>query len=421
MLLNIDLRKPVILSPLQWLMGDDGRMPGRVEGSVQQRPRRRRVDWLLIGLVGVLPILAPRTGGEASPNKPAWVGAATLVIALGGGAVLVWRRRRPEATAVALVSLYGASVPLVGLIPPLGAWVAIWTLATSVPDRRRALAGSGAATLATVAILVAGDLSRAGSSASFLLGVISVGVCLTAVLVRSDRGRLEAVRHATAAEERLGIARDLHDLVGHGLSAVAVQSSTARLALAAGDSPAALTALAAVEASSRAAMREMRQLLGVLSPADRPGDAPPQDQPAPGLADLSVLVENIRAGGVAVTLNTDVDPSTVPRSVQLCAYRVTQEALTNAVKHSPGALVAVSAVTDHGGDPAGRLHLRVETTDGASTRGGGARAETDGNGGVGIAGIHARVASVDGSAFVGGTSTGWLVEARLPLSTQGRG
>jgi signal transduction histidine kinase len=395
-------------------------MWGRVHGAAR-RPQLRRVDWLLIALVVLLQTVAPRTGSEASANQAAWVGAAALVSALGQGAALVWRRRRPEATAAIVVSLYGASVLLVGLIPPLGAWVAIWTLASSVPDRRRALRAAGAATLATVAILVAGELSRAGSSASFLLGVVTVVVCLSAVIARSDRGRLDAVRQATAAEERLRIARDLHDLVGHGLSAVAVQSSTARLALAAGDESAALSALSAVEGSSRTAMREMRQLLGVLSPGSPPQDAQPADRPAPGLADLPVLVENIRAGGVAVTLHTDVDPSIVARSVQLCAYRVTQEALTNALKHSPGALVAVSAVTDLGADPGDRLRLRVETTGGESARGGTAREETANNGGAGIDGIHARVASVGGSAFVGVTDTGWLVEARLPLSTEGRG
>jgi signal transduction histidine kinase len=241
-----------------------------------------------------------------------------------------------------------------------------------------------------------------------------VVVCLSAVLVRSERGRLEAVRLATASEERLRIARDMHDLVGHGLSAVAVQSSTARLALAAGDAPTALTALAAVETSSRTAMREMRQLLGVLTADNRGSPGTEPDAPAPGLPALPALIENVRAGGVAITWETDVEPQTVSQSVQLCTYRVVQEALTNAMKHSPGGVVAVSLMCERRADGSDGLRLRVKSTQGAGGRSHLPDAEADG--GLGVRSIQARAASVGGTAHAAATDSGWLVDARLPLS-----
>src|SRR5438477_1276104 len=123
------------------------------------------------------------------------------------------------------------------------------------------------------------------------------------MLVRSRRAQLAALRDRAAAlererqsaaaraaaEERLRIARDVHDLVGHALSGIAIQSSTARLALDAGRPGAARTALSAVESASRAALAEMRQLLGVL----RPGEAG-QYRPVPGLGDLPGLVDGLR-------------------------------------------------------------------------------------------------------------------------------
>lgn len=105
------------------------------------------------------------------------------------------------------------------------------------------------------------------------------------------------------------------------------------MALAAGDSDTAGRALGAVESSSRVAMREMRQMLGVLV-----GEEASAVAPAPGLADLPALVENVCAAGVHVALKQSDHWEAAPASVQLCAYRVVQEGLTNAVRHSPGLL-----------------------------------------------------------------------------------
>ena len=395
------------------MLGSPGRTETALPGSLWPPPRLSRSDLVLLVLVLVVHAIAPRTGSESGATEPGWVGLAALLTAVGQAAALAWRRRHPSGSAAVVIGLYAVSVLAVGSVPPLAPWVAIWTLATVLPGWRQAVRGAALVAAITVALLLISEAVRAGTGASVLLSGITIVVCLSAVLVRSERGRLDAVRQAAASEERLRIARDMHDLVGHGLSAVAVQSSTARVALAAGDAPTALTALEGVESSSRTAMREMRQLLDILTANDVGERVDEPGAPAPGLPALPALIENVRAGGVAITWETDVDPETVSSSVQLCAYRVAQEALTNAMKHSPGAVVAVTLLAEQGVDGAAGLRLRVETTDGT---GSGTGHVSQASGGVGVSSIQARAASVGGTAHVAATVNGWLVDARLPLS-----
>jgi signal transduction histidine kinase len=154
----------------------------------------------------------------------------------------------------------------------------------------------------------------------------------------------------------------------------------------------------------------MRQLLGVLR--DVSGDdvrsVAEADAPLPGLADIAALVDNVRAGGVAVTAQVLPAAGQVPAGVQLCAYRVVQEALTNAVKHAPGALVTVR-VSSAGGT----LSVVVDSV-------GGLRApHAAEGGGLGLAGIRARVAVAGGQSRIGATMDGWRVDAQLPLRPAG--
>ena len=340
-------------------------------------------------VVLVVQVLAPQTGGSR-PGATA-VAVGTLA-AVGQVAVLVRRRAAPLPTAAAVIALYAAQVAATDVVVPAAAWVAVWSVAAVVPDRLRALRGTALATGALVGVLAAGEALHAGSGLAVLLAGVTVAVGLTALLRRSERGRLEAVRAEATSAERLRLARDLHDLAGHGLGVVAVQSSTARMALDAGDTATAREALAAVEASSRSALREMRQLLGVLrSPAE--GEAP-----APGLADVAALVEGVRAGGVEV--RAEVDAADVPAPAQLCAYRVVQEALTNAVKHGRGP-VDVEVRRD-------RTTLRVSVVSRGS------RSSAAGTG-SGLDGIRARVEAAHGTTRIGPVDGGWSVEAELPL------
>ena len=381
------------------------------------RPRLRRTDWLVLGLVVVVQAIAPRTGSEMRGEDPAWVGAAALLTALGQAGALLWRRDAPLRSAVAVVILYAVSVVTVGAVPPVAPWVAIWALATKLPGWRAAIRAAGLAAATTVGLLLVNEVVRAGSGASGFLSGVTVVVCLSAVLVRSERGRLDAVREASTAEERMRIAREMHDFVGHGLSAVAMQSSAARMALTSDDKPTALRALAAVESTSRTAMREMRNLLGVLT-SDSAQTVSATDR-APGLHDVAELIENLEAGGVAVTWLVDLDPATVSPTIQLCAYRIAQEALTNAVKHSPGGTIQLSVAADHDQNGVPGLRLRVRTEGGEYSDFFESGVDPDSMG-LGIPGIRDRAAAVGGTVSAAATDGGWLVEALLPLSVEER-
>ena len=385
--------------------GARGRVADATGDSVRWG-RPRISDWVVAGVVTLLQLLAPQTGEATTGERPSWLGAIATALAVGQGLPLAWRRSYTYWVAGIVVACYGGYVIAVGVVPPFAGWIAIWSLATFVSGRRRATFSALAVGGLLCAFILIGQLARSRPEPSALLLLLTAIVVLAAVLVRSERGRVEAARGRAAAEERLRIARDLHDLVGHGLSAIAVQSGTARVALDAGDARAARVALGAVESSSRTAMREMRQLLGVLR--DRRSDGSEVDAPAPGLADIETLVSNVRAGGVAVTAEVSPASVRVPSATQLCAYRVVQEALTNAVKHAPGAIVTV------------RVAAAKEMLSVVVDSSGGARPQREADSGnLGLAGIRARVAAAGGQSYIGATATGWHVEAQLPVRSAG--
>jgi len=377
-------------------------------------------DWVLSILV-VLAHLAPvQTGQRGADPSAWWVEGVAPFLALGSGLALFWRRRHPRAVAGFVLACYAGLALVQGLVPPYAGWVLIWSLATGGEDRRRSVALASVTAAATSVLVIGAELTRPGDGALALLVAITVLVLLSAVLVRSERGRVEAVGRRAAAEERLRIARDLHDLVGHGLSTIAVQSSTARMALQAGDEIAAGTALSAVESSSRIALREMRQMLGVLmdvddagSSRDKPGQPDGGPRPAPGLDDLGPMVDNVRAGGVAVTLVRAGDWGSASPGVQLVAYRVVQEGLTNAVKHAPGSLVSVRLDATDG---AGRVSVETAGTSAVAGRASGSGTH---GGGLGLDGLRTRVAALSGEFACGPTDQGWLIEARVPLHEEG--
>ena len=354
-------------------------------------------DWVAAALVVVLHLFAPRTGAASTESVSLWAGALVLVMALGQGLAVALARRWPLAAGWLVLVCYAGQSLLVGVVPAFAAWVVIWSRGSGRTPGEGSVRLPAVVAAGTCTVLVVVELTREGSGASALLVAVTVVVTLAAILLRSERARVDAVRLQGAAEERLRIARDLHDLVGHGLSVVAVQSSTARMALDSGDPATARVAMAAVEASSRTAMGELRQMLGVLT--DEPGGAP-----APGLGDLAVLVDNVRAGGVLVDLQTAGRLDAVPRATQLGAYRIVQEAITNAVKHAPGSLVSVRVrAVDLG------LTVEVESS-------GASRVQQEGaGGGSGLEGIRARVAALSGTVCSEPTGDGWLLRAELPL------
>jgi signal transduction histidine kinase len=296
---------------------------------------------------------------------------------------------------------------------PFCGWLAMVNVVVRVPERAWAV-------LAAVLSLVLGGvgvlLAAAGwplDELSSFLG-ITVVVVLLAALLRAQRAREAAlVRERVAAsreeqaQQRLHLARDMHDLVGHGLSAIAVQSSTARMALQAGQVDTALTAVSAVEAGSRETMAGVRALLALL----REEEPQASRVPAPGLDDLPVLIKELHA--VAdIDLQVQEGLELAP-SVGLCVYRVVQESLTNALKHSPGGRVSVRVM-----DVEGILVVEV-ADDGPRVApfvgyGVGRTVATQGSG-LGLRGMRERVGAQGGTLSAANREGGgWLVRATLP-------
>jgi signal transduction histidine kinase len=220
---------------------------------------------------------------------------------------------------------------------------------------------------------------------------------LTAELVRSSA----AAERAAAAEERTRIARELHDVIGHEVSLIALQADAAAAALALAPERAAAP-VAVIRGAAADALAEMRRVVGLLrTPGEDDGDGL---RPQPGLADLPALAERSRAAGVEVRLEAPPASVPVPHSVQLTVYRVVQEALTNAARHSPGSAVRIRVT-------AGPEDLCVEVRD-TGSRGGTVAT----GGGHGLTGMRERVRLLGGDLHAGPAGGGFAVTARLPLT-----
>ncbi|WP_410576502.1 sensor histidine kinase [Amycolatopsis sp. lyj-108] len=211
----------------------------------------------------------------------------------------------------------------------------------------------------------------------------------------------EAVRRAVT-EERTTIARDLHDVISHHVSAIGVHAGAARLGLPEGE-PAVRRSLSAVESSSRAAMADLRRLLDLLHGKEN-GDA----QRQPGLDNLDELLDNLRTAGLPARLTTHGGSRELPGSVDIALYRIAQEALTNALRHGRGGIVEIDlayrqtevvlTITNEMGRP---------DTSAESTK-------------RGLAGIRQRVALFGGQAECGPLDDGrhWRIRVGFPLEAQ---
>lgn len=207
---------------------------------------------------------------------------------------------------------------------------------------------------------------------------------------------------AAAADERARIARELHDVIAHSVSVMVIQAGGARMVMKS-DPARAEASLRLVERAGGDALAEMRRLLGILEHGqDRRALAP-----QPGLANIDELVSEARAAGLATELRVEGRPAPVSPALDLCAYRVVQEALTNAIKHVAPARAAVSVRW-------GDRQLELEISDDGSGPG------TVLPGGHGIAGMRERVALHGGTFFAGrerDDHSGFTVRAQLPLAT----
>jgi signal transduction histidine kinase len=225
--------------------------------------------------------------------------------------------------------------------------------------------------------------------------------------LQAERNR-EAEARRAVAEERDRIAREMHDVVTHHVSVIVIQSGAAERALDRRPEDV-RQAIAAIGATGRQALADMRTMLGILGPVDGvspdEGEAP---EPMPGLDRLGELLESVRAAGLPVELTVTGERRRLHPGLELSAYRIIQEALTNTLKHANGARSRVAV--RFGSDA---LELRVEDEGGV-----GAGDLAEAGHGRGLIGMRERVAMFGGDFEAGPSPTGFAVTARLPLGTE---
>jgi signal transduction histidine kinase len=343
-----------------------------------------------------------------------------VVVAIVTCAPIAFRRRAPL-TAL-LISAAGILVVLVVGWPegtlPLAPLVLTYSVGAWCPLRKAVV---GLAGLVLTVVVIGLSDSPGLNDAAGVLGVIGqfAAVWAIAVALRNRKAagdalereadeRAEAERQSAAralAEERLRIAQELHDVVAHSMSVIAVQAGVG--AHVVDERPEqAKAALEAISATSRGTLTELRRLLGVL----RDSDGARSSAPAPALVDLPRLVDEVRAAGVPVSLRVDGAPDCVHTGIELSAYRVVQEALTNVIKHA-GAPTRVDVSVRY---LPGMLAVEI-VDDG---RGLAARSSADGpadGSGQGLVGMRERVELWGGELSAGpARGGGFRVEARLP-------
>jgi signal transduction histidine kinase len=378
--------------------------------------RRIPLDALLLAALAAAGI-GEALGDDTLTSSDRVVG---VVATLASVLVLAHRRRAPVAS-------------FVGVCLVCAAWVGVaygWTqgpfagfLFLIVASFALGLHGRGHAPFVAFGVLMglgmardayglARGLEKAGDvvpsyiffAAAFLGGIVLHRRELLATLLGERAERAERERELRAreavADERGRIARELHDVVAHDVSVMVVQAQGAARVLE-GDQPEVRQALTAIEATGREAVDEMRRLLGVL----RRGDDELALAPQPSLAQLDVLVAGVREAGLPVELEVVGDPVALPPGVDLSAYRIVQEALTNALKHAGPARARVVVRYE-----AEAVELEV-ADDGPGV--------SAANGtGHGLVGMRERVALYGGDLEAGQRHEGgWALRARLPLGT----
>jgi signal transduction histidine kinase len=378
------------------------------------------------GDVPLLPL--PEPSAWPVPEPPSGV-AHDLVLNLLITVPLIWRRRWPLACL---------AVQFAGLLPAdigvnAATLAALLIGAYSLAVYGRSVLLSMGALLAAAAV-TAGVKSntwpplpeRAGAFAILLpIGLFGIAIRAARSRARAADQRAQALEREQQAATRLAvaqeqarIARELHDVVSHHVSVMTIQAGAAGKVLDA-DPEQARGALSAIEASGRETMTELRHLLGVLTP----GSADDLLHPQPGLDQLDALIESVRQAGQPVSVRRM--PVALPRGVDLTAYRVVQEALTNALRHAPGAATDIAITIQPSTQPPsaasvtnGGIVLLIEVTNDAPPPPARPNDDAGVGSGTGLVGLAERLrlyaGTLEAGRRVGG---GFRVRARIPLDT----
>jgi signal transduction histidine kinase len=341
---KVDDRAP----PLAYGESMPADQPRRFQGPFTRWPRA--ADAALAVAVFLGAVFVTDGPGDSLVTRPIGdVPIPALLAFAVASAALYWRRRAPLAVlAVALAawaSTIGSGYADLGGV----AIIVLYSTGRYATNDRRAQLGVGAAIL----VVILDNRTAPDPWGEALLGAVVMFVAwYVGRRVRLREQRAAQLQREQAAEarrivieERTRIARELHDVVAHRVSLMTVQAGAAK-AVAAQDPEGALRAMGAVEDAGRQALDELRHLLGVLRPETDHDGLGPQ----PGLADLPRLVDQTRGAGLEVSLDTDGVTAGLPARVDLFAYRIVQEALTNVLKHAgPGARTEVRLGTDRRG------------------------------------------------------------------------
>ena len=357
-----------------------------------------------------------------------------VVVITASYSVLAWRRSRPWATFLAILGIaLGFGVLLTSFQPTVGVALALLKVARRSPARQ----ANPALVLAAFVALNSGWTATRVSGDDSLFALISISGIFMALFTviwvigrrerrirartREEQERLLATAQESLGQQRQQIARDLHDILSHSMSAMILQSAGAKAVSTKLDgtieAKQVTDALTAIESTGAESMRELHRLLGLLRTADGPGD--------PGvarlrLADVDTLITATRHGGLVVQLHREGAAEPLDPSVDLAAYHMVQESLTNAMKHAGrGAVVDIYETWE----PA-ELQLQVRSSRGLAPEAGDAAGSAAGpepvGSGTGLWGLRERVELAGGTFESGPVEGGFVTSAVLPVRS-GRG
>ncbi len=392
------------------------RLGDRRERPVPRLPQGRTADALLAGgffaVLAAMTLVSTHTGPPTRMPLYSW---ALLAVTCGA---LYFRRSHPVVVAAVTLAACAVYYPVTDPDgPALITFVIALYTAAAEGHLAAAAALAGVSVVATVVADSRDDVNHLADAAGFLLVGWFVAVVAIGGVVRNrraylreaeerariaERGR-EAEARRRAIEERLRIARELHDVLGHNISLINVQATAALHGLRR-EPERAEDALTAIKQASKDTLREMRATLGVLRQVD---EAAPV-APAPGLARLDELTGRIASAGIEIRTEVEGDPRPLPAEADLAAYRIVQEALTNVTRHSEASSVLVRIEYDDGAVTVSVENDRVDDRGAASPP-----PSADGSG---IRGMRDRAKALGGTLDAAPRPDGgFKVRAHLPL------
>jgi signal transduction histidine kinase len=397
--------------------------------GTSRRPRLRdtlRDDRVTdVGDAVVALVLAGTSLATVLAGVPAFGHPDGLAVALAVCSTLPVAVRRRWPIPVAAVLLFANGAELAAAAPHQGAlqpYIALVLAGYSVGSRAEGRfsivlpAALAVLAMPVFALALADHQSLGNEVTSYIWLVAAWGVGRVVRGMRRQTRELEAANAelaehreiaaaAAVAVERGRIAREIHDVIAHNVSMIVVQAGAAARVLGS-DDPRVRSALETIADTGRQTVDEMRSLLGIL----RADDGEEERAPQPGLADLGSLADRLRESGISVDWRVEGDPLQLPRALDLSAYRIVQEALTNALRHARGARAEVIVRY-------GERVLGLDICDAGGARNGASVGAT--TGGHGIVGMRERAALFGGELTAVPTADGFRVTATLPLPLGG--